>query len=108
MESIKTVNIGGMRFLLGDYAVDPSIGAYTRMLSAFARMVEDGTYALQMVDGSQYSIVGRQRYAYNLRQRVANRIHEKLATIASEQNKKCGRRYVHWSNSDGRFFDEGE
>jgi hypothetical protein len=107
VKDITTVKIGERNFLTGKYS-DGSFGGYTRMLSAFEVLVDAGTYVLQMGEGTQYALKGRERYECNLRQRVAKRLREQLHEIERKQNKGINRRYVHWSNSMGRPVDDGE
>lgn len=107
MSELTTVKIGERNFLTGKYS-DGSFGGYTRMLSAIATLVEAGTHVLQMGEGTPYALKGRERYECNLRQRVAKWLNDKLHEIARMQNKKINRRYVHWSNHEGRPVDDGE
>ena len=107
MKEVTMLNIGDRLFVAGRFS-DGSLGGYTRMLSAFEVLIDAGTYVLQMGEGTQYALKGRERYECNLRQRVARRLHDQLHEIERRQNKKINRRHVHWSNAMGRPVDDGE
>ena len=107
MQDVTFINIGDRLFVTGKYS-DGSLGGYTRMLSAIEALVDEGTYVLPMAEGTSYELKGRARYEVCLRMRVAKRLRDQLREIERAQNKKIRRRYVHWSNSEGRPVDDGE
>jgi hypothetical protein len=107
MKKIQTVKIGEKLFLAGECA-DGTVAGYAMMLNEFSNLVEAGTYVLAMGEGTPYALKGRERYECQLRMRVGKHLRAMLDKIARDQNKKMKRRYVHWSNCMGRFFDEGE
>ena len=84
---------------------DGTFGGECRLLSAITTMVEEDTY---MTSYPELKLLGWQMYALRLKMRVARRLRAKLDERARLMNKKCGRRYVHWTNAEGRYFDEGE
>ena len=86
---------------------DGQLGEYTRLLCAIVTMMRKGHYLL-MYDGTEAELKGRVRLEVQHRERVLRHLERQLAEIARRMNKKMHRRYVHWSNSMGRYFDDGE
>jgi hypothetical protein len=84
---------------------DGTFGGECRLLSAITTMVEEGIWMQQF---PEMNLTGAKLYGLHLRERVARRLRAKLDERARLMNKKCGRRYVHWTNAEGRYFDEGE
>jgi len=99
----RTVTIGQKGFFVDGR---DTLDGRTRLLSAVYDLVSEGTYMLAF--RKEAALSGSATYALALRERVAERLRQKLHEIERAQNKKYSRRYVHWSNGLGRYVDDGE
>ena len=84
---------------------DGTFGGECRLLSAIESMVAEDLY---MTMYPELNLTGAAMLKLRIKERVARRLRTKLDERARMMNKKCGRRYVHWTNQEGRYFDEGE
>ena len=82
-------------------------GEYTRLLSAIVAMMREENYLL-MYDHTEAELKGRKRLETQHRERVLVHLERQLNEIARLMNKKMHRQYVHWSNYQGRYVDDGE
>lgn len=105
---LKIMTIGKVSAIVPNPAPQPTIGYHASLLAAIRNLVNDEVWLPDLSDAYQKPVPAATRLACRIRGRVAEKLEQQLKEIERAQNKKCGRRYVHWSNSMGRYFDEGE
>ena len=85
---------------------DGNLGSRCRLLALLATHVGEGCYLTAYA--SELPMCNSKLYPMRLKLRVWRHLQRELDEISRTMNKKCGRRYVHWSNGLGQYFDEGE
>lgn len=84
------------------------VGDRCRLLHAIFSMLDEAVFDKFRAPWDKIPRSARAMYGYTLQERVAKRLYQELRAIEREMNKKTSRKYVHWSNSEGRYVDDGE